>query len=141
DVFADLGDGAFYGAHVFNRLDRSSLVVIPLNDTFIENLISASGGELVIGGRVSTLNDNPNDNETLFYTSQSTTNTVRLALRFGSTAGAPQILQEPIGGSFLDGEQLALSTRVCGAEPISYRWQRDGTDVENATSTTLEFQP
>ena len=118
DVFADLGDGALYGSHVFNRLDRSGVVVIPLNDAFISSLGAASGGQLIIGGRVSTLNDNPNDYEVLFWMTQGT-NTVHLALTLGPASGAPQIIQQPIGGSFLDGEELTLRALVCGAEPIS----------------------
>ena len=38
---------------------------------------------------------------------------------------------------FMDGEQLTLSALVCGAEPISYRWQRNGVDVENAGDNGL----
>lgn len=140
DVFADLGDGALFGSHVFQRLDRSDVVVIPLNEAFISSLTAATGGPLVIGGKVPTLNDNPTDNEILFWTSYGT-NTVHLAITLGQGSGPLQILQQPISGSFLDGQEMTLRALVCGGEPISYQWQRDGVDVANASSATLDFQP
>ena len=141
DVFADLGDGALYGTHVFNRLDRSRVVVIPLNDAFLSSVPAAGGGQIVMGGRISTLNDLPNDYEVVFWQT-SGTNTVHLALTFGAASGAPQIVQQPFGAtSLLDGEELTLRTLVCGAEPISYQWQRDGVDVPGGTGASLQFAP
>src|SRR5207245_11736920 len=43
----------------------------------------------------------------------------------------------PASGSDVVGSQVTLTAAFAGSLPISYRWQRDGTDIPGATSPTL----
>src|SRR6266571_1509021 len=43
----------------------------------------------------------------------------------------------PASGSDVVGSQVTFTAAFAGSLPISYRWQRDGTDIPGATSATL----
>jgi hypothetical protein len=55
------------------------------------------------------------------------------------SAGATpvSITKQPVGGLFTAGAQATLSVTASGTEPITYQWQRNGTNIPGATSTTF----
>lgn len=50
---------------------------------------------------------------------------------------APRFITQPVGGTFVEGENVSLSVWVDGTTPLSYQWQRDGEDIPGATQDTL----
>jgi hypothetical protein len=55
----------------------------------------------------------------------------------GDHLGAPTITQQPISQTVvLDCETVTYSVGATGTPPLSYQWQRDGTDIPGATGST-----
>jgi hypothetical protein len=53
-----------------------------------------------------------------------------------STGPTPvSITQQPIGGLYTAGQPVTLSVTTAGTDPISYQWQRGGTNLPGATSS------
>ncbi len=51
--------------------------------------------------------------------------------------GQPVILQQPVGGTNWSGRAQIFTTRVAGASPLTLQWQFNGTNLPDATNTTL----
>jgi glucose/arabinose dehydrogenase len=49
---------------------------------------------------------------------------------------APQITSHPASVTVSAGKPASFSVTASGAAPLSYRWQRDGTDIPGATSSS-----
>ncbi len=47
------------------------------------------------------------------------------------------LLTQPLSQNVCPGEELILSVEISGEEPISYQWKKDGTDLLNATGSSL----
>ena len=54
----------------------------------------------------------------------------------GPTAVAPTITQQPASLSVTTGQPATFSVAASGTAPITYQWQRNGTAIAGATSTT-----
>ena len=63
---------------------------------------------------------------------------VRLEL-IGSVAAA-NILQQPRGGTYIEGEEVSLTVQADGAATLHYRWQKGTTDLGAPDSPTLLLQ-
>jgi len=138
-VFDDLGDGALYGSKQVSSLDQNQTLVVPLNSAFVANLLSSAGKQLILGGSIPTLNADDSDSEYLAASSSDLT-LFRLALRFADSGGPLQILDQPMGGNLLDGQEWRLRVIACGTDPISYQWRHNGTDIPDATNSVLRFE-
>jgi len=139
-VFADLADGAYYGSHLFTPSDNYQTVVIPLNSDFISRLLSSSGGKIILGGHISTLNSQQGDYELLSVTASNAPYAAQLAITFPES-GSLHVLSQPDGGAFLDGQDWTMRAFVCGADPIAYQWRRNDTNLAGATDSFLHFAP
>src|ERR1035441_206362 len=51
--------------------------------------------------------------------------------------GSPVILHPPVGLTAYTGRDVTLQGSAAGAQPLSYQWLLDGTNVPGATNTTL----
>ena len=51
----------------------------------------------------------------------------------------PTILAEPQGLRVLDGTNITFRVEAAGGFPLTYRWQREGTDLPDQTNATLPF--
>ncbi|HKQ37342.1 MAG TPA: S8 family serine peptidase, partial [Verrucomicrobiae bacterium] len=51
----------------------------------------------------------------------------------------PTILTQPQGMRVLDGTNIAFGVEAAGGFPLSYQWQREGTNVPSQTNATLSF--
>ena len=47
-----------------------------------------------------------------------------------------EITGQPIGGLFTAGQRATLTVTATGDEPITYQWQRGGTNIPGATAST-----
>ena len=56
-----------------------------------------------------------------------------------SFSGALQITSQPVGQSAYVGDSVMLGVAVAGASPLSFQWQKNGTNVPGATSRALTF--
>lgn len=50
---------------------------------------------------------------------------------------APRILTQPVGGTYLEGDDVTLTVVADGTPPLSYQWQRNGANVSGAMEPTL----
>jgi alpha-tubulin suppressor-like RCC1 family protein len=51
--------------------------------------------------------------------------------------GKPQILRQPVGGTAWSGSDWTLRVAAAGAAPLNYQWLFDGTNLDDATNSTL----
>jgi hypothetical protein len=51
----------------------------------------------------------------------------------------PVIKTEPQSAEILDGDEYVLSVEVEGTEPLTYVWRKDGADIPDAISASLEI--
>lgn len=58
-----------------------------------------------------------------------------IAVGAGATPAA--ITRQPSGGLYTAGANVTLSVTASGTEPITYQWQRNGTNLAGATSSSL----
>ncbi|MFC1654911.1 immunoglobulin domain-containing protein, partial [Myxococcota bacterium] len=56
-----------------------------------------------------------------------------------STPQPPQITQHPQDQTVLVGEEAVFSVQATGSPPPTFQWQRDGSDVNGQTNSTLRF--
>ncbi len=49
---------------------------------------------------------------------------------------APQITQQPQGGTFAPGSRVELSVQATGESPLSYQWYRNSVPIPGATNAT-----
>ena len=139
NVWAYLGDGVSYGSRSFINAEVNLFVTVPLNAAFLANVQAAAGGTLALGGSLTTLDGVIGNSEYLFGGSSggaSNVPTVQLLLTYAS-AGSPAMQQQPVGGSVGYGGSLQLQAQVCGASPLTFQWQRHGTNLPGATNYFL----
>lgn len=53
------------------------------------------------------------------------------------TPAAPAIISQPSNQSTVAGSSLTFSVTASGDAPLAYQWQRNGSDIPGATSTTF----
>lgn len=56
-------------------------------------------------------------------------------------AGAPTITAQPISADVTTGQTASFSVAVTGTAPFNYRWQKNGTAISGATSSTYTTPP
>ncbi|UII19636.1 carbohydrate-binding protein [Fulvivirga ligni] len=61
-----------------------------------------------------------------------------IRLKYGDEA-EPEIINQPISQSVIEGESVSFSVDVSGAEPISYQWQYNNQDIAGATGSTYSI--
>ena len=52
----------------------------------------------------------------------------------------PQLTSEPASLDATTGDTIQFTATATGTAPLSFQWQKDGTDIPNATSPSLELQ-
>jgi hypothetical protein len=76
----------------------------------------------------------------LYYLARGSGSTTGVVGRIAYTAtGAPTIVQQPASRTVAAGGAVAFSVGALGTEPLSYRWQRDGVDIADATGATYSL--
>ena len=58
-----------------------------------------------------------------------------------STSQAPTIAQQPQSQTAAVGQQVTFSVTASGATPLSYQWQRNGSNIAKANSSTYTTAP
>ena len=53
----------------------------------------------------------------------------------------PQIVNQPTSQTIYDGDNVSFSVSATGSNPLSYQWQKNGTNIANATGTTYTISP
>ncbi len=56
-------------------------------------------------------------------------------------AGAPTITAQPISADVTAGQTASFSVAVTGTAPFNYQWQKNGTAISSATSSTYTTPP
>ena len=62
----------------------------------------------------------------------------------GSTSAVPSgitVTASPLAQQVIEGQQVSLSVAATSAQPLSYRWQRNGIDLPGGTSATYTTPP
>jgi hypothetical protein len=57
------------------------------------------------------------------------------------TAAAPTITTQPQSVTGVDGSTVSLSVAATGTGPLSYQWQKNGSNIANATQTSYATPP
>ena len=71
----------------------------------------------------------------LFRSARGTGSTTGVLGRIASTtSGAPSISQQPASATVSSGAPATFSVTASGTAPLTYRWQRNGSDIPGATS-------
>lgn len=52
---------------------------------------------------------------------------------------APRIVTQPVGGTYLTGEDVTLTVTADGTPPLTYQWRRNNANVAGATEPTLQL--
>lgn len=52
---------------------------------------------------------------------------------------APGITQQPVGATVSEGQNVLLSVKATGTDPLSYQWQKDGLNIPGATSGSFSI--
>jgi hypothetical protein len=55
--------------------------------------------------------------------------------------GTLVISQQPVSQTALQGYPVTLTSSAIGSIPITYQWQKNGTNISGATDTTIQFNP
>jgi hypothetical protein len=103
----------------------------------------------IAGGTSSTYTTPPttaSDNNALFRvvvsnsagSASSNTATLNVA---GGTTGAPSITTQPVSADVTVGQTATFSVVVTGTAPLSFQWQKNGTAVSGATSSSYTTPP
>lgn len=70
---------------------------------------------------------------------EATTDGVTLTVNPPLTPQAPVITQQPLGGSYLEGATIDLTTAVNAWPEPTYQWKKNGADIVGATASTLSL--
>jgi autotransporter-associated beta strand protein len=85
NIFNDLNDGAVYGIRTIGTNEAGEKVIIPLNIAFINDITAAGGGQIALGGSISTLGPTNNHDEQLFSYSFGVASDIQLRLTYGNS--------------------------------------------------------
>jgi uncharacterized repeat protein (TIGR01451 family) len=107
-IYNDLGDGTTYGARAFVPGEDGRFISIPLNQALRTAVAGAAGTRFAIGGEITTLDGDVNNDESVFWGSLGNPGDVQLLLTYGTNAA-------PTVGYFTDNNPLSTSP----AAPIS----------------------
>jgi len=106
-------------------------------------------GTAVSGATSSTYTTPPtttSDNRALFKVvvsnsaGSATSNTATLNVS-GTAVVAPSITTQPVSADVTVGQMATFAVAVTGTSPFSYQWQKNGTAVSGATSSTYTTPP
>src|SRR5581483_4456234 len=59
----------------------------------------------------------------------------------GSNSGAPSITAQPANQSVSVGQSATFSVTATGSAPLNYQWQKNGSNIDGATSATYTTPP
>jgi hypothetical protein len=106
-------------------------------------------GTAISGATSSTYTTPPttaSDNRALFTVvvansaGGTTSNTATLNVA-GASAVAPSITTQPVSADVTAGQTASFSVAATGTAPLSYQWQKNGTAISGATSSTYTTPP
>ena len=149
-VTAGLGGGALLGtipvvdgnwhqvAAVFDGA-RKYLYVDGLSDGSMSSggFLSTNADIVTIGSQGSYRWLGNIDEVAVYNRGLSESEVVNLYRAATSSAGAPQIVTQPVSQTVFAGQPASLSVTVEGGAPYSYQWKHAGTNLPGATKQTL----
>jgi hypothetical protein len=133
-IYGDLADGVNYGYQDFFPTNSFGSLSIPLNAAFISAATAARGGQIALGGNLTSA-DNPSLSEYVFGSSGASSYDAQLVLTFGAT-NAPTITTPPASQSVPVGSTADFSVLAAGAPTLGYQWRKGGVDIPGATTTS-----
>ena len=89
NIYNDLADGTLYGSRNVYTSQSYQTISVPLNAAFLSALMAASGGQIALGGSLSTLSGTP-DNEFVFGMSNGNPGDVQLRITY-ATSVSPRV--------------------------------------------------
>lgn len=95
-AFTDLGNGTVFGSRSVSAADNGTTVVVPLNAAFVSTATAAAGGQLAVGGQLTTLTRTAGVGEFVFgFTSDpQTTQLVLTTSQTNLTVILPPVVTE-----------------------------------------------
>src|SRR6266850_2383469 len=130
NLYDDPPQGIVYGKGAISTADFYTSVGIPLGPEFISAVTAAAGKKFLMQGSIATLNGDPLDAQYLYLDG------AYLALAFAK-AGAPEISTQPLGRNVNAGSTVDFHVVACGQPPLSYQWRFYGSDLPDATDSSL----
>jgi glucose/arabinose dehydrogenase len=88
-----------------------------------------------IGGTSLSIQTGPDGN--LYYLSRGAAALYRIV--FNPPAVAPVITQQPASQTITEGQTASFSVTATGTTPLSYQWQKDGVNINGATSPAFQI--
>jgi hypothetical protein len=64
---------------------------------------------------------------------------LRGGARTGTAVDDPRVVTQPVGGLAITGESLTLNVLTDGTQPITYQWERNGSALPGATTSSLDL--
>lgn len=66
----------------------------------------------------------------------ATTSLTSIVTTVGPFIDLPVIIQAPLGMTVLQGSSAAFTASATGSPPLTFQWQRNGSDIPNATASS-----
>lgn len=85
NIYNDLGSGSVYGIRTVSTNETGERAIIPLNYGFINDLAAAAGGQIALGGAITTLAPTNGHNQYLFSSSEGFPTDVQLRVTYGTS--------------------------------------------------------
>lgn len=85
NIYDDLGSGDVYGIRTISTNETGERAIIPLNYGFINDLTAAAGGQIALGGAMTTLAPTNGHDQYLFSYSEGNPTDVQLRVTFGTS--------------------------------------------------------
>jgi uncharacterized repeat protein (TIGR03803 family) len=122
------GNGAFYGTTQNGGTNLAGTVFQMTAAGAVTDLYSFSGGDDGANPQAALIEDA--DGSLLGTTQNGGASNAGVIYRL-SFSGAPQLTAQPAGQTVYAGDTVLLNVAVIGASPLSYQWQKNGTNLVN----------
>ena len=140
-TFADLADGTLLGSQVFRNLSPPPVagfsdvqMSIPMTAAGVAFFNRAQGGQLALG--TSVANSGIPSASLGGVRFSDGLERFHLVLR-RADGSAPQVAMLPSSNTVLAGAPASLSAAVCGQEPLTTQWLKDGVVLAGETNSIL----
>ena len=88
-AYNDLGSGTAFGSYVLTAADGMTQVTVPLNAAGLAMLNAGRGGQVAVGGALTTLDADPLTHERVFNNTSGTSGSVQLELTTSAVTRPP----------------------------------------------------
>lgn len=147
-IYADLGNGVNYGGRNIYDSETSTISAIPLNTLFQNAAVAASGGQIALGGTITTLDPPPSASTEELFAFSDGTNAADTELFLGFMTGNPPspVLVPPFthfaNGDFEFGVSGSASSYEIDVSTDLQNWDVLGTlTMTNPVSYFLDPSP